>query len=455
MNLESKGQRPRAVRGFVLAAVFVAMAIFCSDMQAAPPQKSAAPVATVFQYTGPGSCSASACHGSIQPHTDTDVQQNEYSTWVVQDKHAKAFSNLSSPLSLRIARNLGLQQKPESARECLTCHTLDAPTTARARTFDLTDGVSCESCHGPAASWLGPHTARGWTHQQSVRVGMYDNKDLAKRQEKCLSCHLGTENNVVNHEMIAAGHPDLTFELDSYSAVMPRHWKEPLQKDPWLNVRAWSVGQAVQLTQSLRRLARDANGANWPEYAEMDCFACHHALTRAEDSWRQEVGYAGRRPGVAAWNPSRYALLRVLAQQINPNIGARLDSDLKELESSMNRLIPERDKTAATAQRCAGTAQELVSQISAQPYDGQLTLRLLKSIATQSGPLSNDGERTAEQATMALDSLFIAYSRNQRVANDQQVRQAISALFQQLENPSAYNPKRFAEQLRKLGQLLP
>jgi hypothetical protein len=56
---------------------------------------------------------------------------------------------------------------------------------------------------------------------------------------------------------------------------------------------------------------------------------------------------------------------------------------------------------------------------------------------------------------MAVDSLFIALSRNQHVTNDQQIRQAISGLFQQLENPSAYNPKRFAEQMRKVEQLLP
>ncbi len=56
---------------------------------------------------------------------------------------------------------------------------------------------------------------------------MVDTRDLVKRTEKCLSCHLGSEEKFVDHEMIAAGHPDLFFELDSFSAVMPRHWKEP------------------------------------------------------------------------------------------------------------------------------------------------------------------------------------------------------------------------------------
>ena len=441
----------RTVLGVGLACgMFLVAALTATAQQSASPATPA-----VFQYTGPGSCSASACHGGIQPRSETRVQQNEYSTWVVQDKHAKAFSSLSSPLSLRIGRNLGLAQKPEASRECLTCHALDVPAPARARTFDLTDGVSCESCHGPAASWLGPHTARDWTHQQSVRVGMYDTKDLAKRQEKCLSCHLGTENNIVNHEMIAAGHLDLTFELDSYSAVMPRHWKEPLDKDAWLNVRAWSVGQSVQLMQSLSQLARRARGPNWPEYAEMDCFACHHALTRPEDSWRQETGYSGRKPGVAAWNPARYALLLVLVKEIDADNGRSLDSDLQEVASAMNHLSPEREKVATSAQRGAETALRVVGRISAQPFDASLTLRLLKAIVAQSGPLSDDGERTAEQATMALDSLFIAYARNQHPANEAAIRQVISALFQQLENPSAYNPKRFAEQMRKLGPLLP
>lgn len=187
----------------------------------------------------------------------------------------------------------------------------------------------------------------------------------------------------------------------------------------------------------------------------MDCFACHHALTRPEDSWRQEAGYSGRKPGVAAWNPARYALLLALLKEIDGDDGRQLDSSLQDVASAMNHLSPEREKVATSAQRGVEAAQRLVARISSQSYDAALTLRLLKAIVAQSGPLSDDGERTAEQATMALDSLFIAFARNQHPANEPAIRQAISGMFQQLENPSAYNPKRFAEQMRKLGALLP
>ncbi len=115
---------------------------------------------------------------------------------------------------------------------------------------------------------------------------MYDTRDLVKRSEKCLTCHLGTAEKQVDHEMIAAGHPDLTFELDSFSAAMPRHWKANRSDDTWIGVQVWAVGQAVQLRESLNRLSRRAGGPNWPEYAELDCFACHHCFDAPADSWR-------------------------------------------------------------------------------------------------------------------------------------------------------------------------
>jgi hypothetical protein len=55
---------------------------------------------------------------------------------------------------------------------------------------------------------------------------------------------------------------------------------------------------------------------------------------------------------------------------------------------------------------------------------------------------------------MALDSLFIAYARTEKLANAADVRAAINGLFQQLENPSNYNPADFSKQMRKVGSLL-
>ena len=129
---------------------------------------------------------------------------------------------LSSDVGERMARILKLGKKSEEAQKCLACHALYTTPEQRGRAFELADGVSCENCHGPASAWLGPHTTRDWPHEKSVALSMYDTRNVIHRTEKCLECHLGTKNKFVDHEMIAAGHPDLYFELDSFSAVMPR-----------------------------------------------------------------------------------------------------------------------------------------------------------------------------------------------------------------------------------------
>ena len=55
---------------------------------------------------------------------------------------------------------------------------------------------------------------------------------------------------------------------------------------------------------------------------------------------------------------------------------------------------------------------------------------------------------------MALDSLFVAYKQNVKLANERDLRAAINQLFQQLDNPSAYHAPRFAAQMQKVGALL-
>jgi hypothetical protein len=404
------------------------------------------------KYMGPGSCSSPSCHGAVQERGETSVLQNEYSTWVVGDKHARAFANLTNPVGTRIAKIMGLP-KPDTAARCLACHALDVPVEQRARTFDLTDGVSCENCHGPASLWLGSHTTRNWTYEKSLATGMYNTRDLIQRTEKCLTCHLGTPEKSVDHELIAAGHPDLYFELDSFTSVMPPHWKE-VDKDPWLTVRSLSVGQAVQLREQLRRIARGSSSGVWPEYAELDCFACHHNLTATKDSWRQERGYPGRRPGNTSWNLSRYVILRHVIQEADASAAQQLESEIDKVYSLVTLPGSDRKQIAAPASIAADMADRLARRASALKYDQPMTLRLMRNISGDADFISEQGERAAEQATMALDSLFIAYTKNARLPNDQQMRAAIHGMFQQLEDPSAYNGFKFAREMKNLHSLL-
>jgi hypothetical protein len=421
------------------------------------------------KYIGPGSCAATSCHGSVKPVEGSRILQNEYSTWILQDKHSRAYQALTSDVGERMARILKLGSKAEDAPKCLACHALYTMPEQRGRSFEISDGVSCENCHGPASAWLGPHTTRSWTHEQSVAAGMTDLRNVIQRTDKCLECHLGTREKFVDHEMIAAGHPDLYFELDSFSAVMPRHWKEPRESAPgqpaedaaWFDVRDWSVGQAVQLRAAMERLewrAKDERADKkdvWPEYSELSCFACHHALGPAKDSWRQEHGYDDRRPGDPAWNESRYAVFRLLAKQVDSASAQELDRQMLIVSQEMSKLNPDRNTVAAAAEAAARLAQRIAERLATMQYDQAITLRMMERITDDAEYLSLADERAAEQAAMALDSLYIAYSKNAHPANAADVRAAINGLFQQLQDPSSYNADNFASALRRIRPLIP
>ncbi len=402
------------------------------------------------KYVGPGSCSASACHGGVQPRSLTHILQNEYTTWIVRDPHAKAFRSLQNDVSKRMGRILKLD--PETSQRCLVCHALPVSEKQKGREFDLSEGVSCESCHGPASGWLGPHVLKTARRADSLHQGMIDAWDPLHRSKMCLDCHVGSPTQDMNHELIAAGHPDLVFELDSYSANMPPHWKP--SGDANFGSRLLTMGQADKLQAALKRLARRASNmsAPWPEYSDLDCFTCHHSLTKPELSWRQDRGYTNRGSGAPPWNSAHYTVFRLLAREISPGTSAELDKELENVYQTTSKWSPDRKAVADAAHRANGLVERLVSEANGAQYDAARAGRMLRAIADDGEHLASEDTRSAEQAAMALDSLYITYSRQS--GNSAAVRSAIDGLFPLLENPSAYSAPKFSAQMKRVSAAL-
>jgi len=430
----------RAQIGFVFGT---ALTIFVAALAFANAQSP-----TETNYVGPGSCSAAACHGAIRSVPGARVQQTEYTTWIASDRHARATEVLGNAVSQRMARILGIGA-PAQAPRCLTCHALDVPATARGRTF-ATEGVSCEACHGPATGWLGYHVTRDAKHEESVKRGMYDTKDVVKRTEKCLSCHLGTADKFVDHEMIAAGHPDLVFELEAFSAAMPRHWKEASGGEGMLPVRTFAVGQLVHFRASLDRLARRVKGPVWPEYAELDCFACHHGLTRPEDSWRQANGYENRaRPGVPPLQVSRYLTARRVLAAWDGAASQELDAVMAKLQVEGSRLAAQPDEVVALASQARAILDRGITRAMTAPPPADAGAAVLRGLFTDVPEIAQRGERAAEQAAMAAEVLATAITggRNQDMAA---TKAAFSDVFKLFESPSAFDPSRFVAAMKRV-----
>ena len=257
----------RVAWGAVLALVVAAGVVVGGTKPSAPLAPDAVHAQGPYS-TGAASCGASNCHGSTKPKADYP-KLNENVVWFQKDKHAKAYATLtneklkSGVSPSKIATNLKIA-KAEASDKCLVCHAVDVKPELRGPKFDISEGVHCDGCHGPAEKWLEPHAEKGWTHEQSVKLGMYDTKSFLLRAEKCVSCHLQ-----IDAEMVAAGHPDLlAFELDTFSATMPPHWRD---KGTWAGTKAWATGQVTaarggqaargpRLRQRLRRPAHRRAG---------------------------------------------------------------------------------------------------------------------------------------------------------------------------------------------------
>jgi hypothetical protein len=120
----------------------------------------------------------------------------------------------------------------------------------------------------------------------------------------------------------------------------------------------------------------------------------------------------------------------------------------------MNQLNGDREQIASSAERAAELAHTLSAQLNSRSFDRGFTLRVMHRITADSRAISVQGQRAAEQATMTLDSLFTAYRQNTKPANEAEVSAAINGLFQQLDNPSAYDATRFAAQMQRVDALL-
>ena len=69
--------------------------------------------------------------------------------------HAQAYAVLATPKAAEIAKRMGVSEEPQLAAACLKCHvTGGGPGAAVAKTYDLMEGVGCESCHGAGSEYI-------------------------------------------------------------------------------------------------------------------------------------------------------------------------------------------------------------------------------------------------------------------------------------------------------------
>ncbi len=401
-------------------------------------------------HLGVATCASTTCHGSAKPTEGSNVQQNEYVTWSRFDPHAGAYRTLLDERSIAIARRLGIGRAHE-ASECLGCHADDVPEKERGARFQLDDGIGCETCHGAAEGWLASHDDPGVGHADNLAKGLTALEDPAARAAVCLGCHLGDANETdryASHRLMAAGHPRLSFELDTFTEL----WRTSGGREHYVRdddyarrkptpaaSRVWTTGLIAGAGAMTAQVARRyAEQGTLPDFALFNCYSCHRAM-RLKD-WQDKGRDAQAEPGRLRFDESVLVVLQT-ALVTRPALQSRLGRDATAFQKAAGT---PRDAVMQAAARLEATLTAIGADLAARPLDRDETMQVLDALAQAGARGDYPDYAGAEQAAMGVAVLLsTAGSRDT-------ARGAIDELFRTLENDERYDARRFARALEHL-----
>lgn len=361
-----------------------------------------------FQLLGASSCASTACHNSGDA---SRIKGREYAICLT-DKHDRAYAVLLSERSKKMEQHVyrlddWRTAHPELDLLCLKCHVhpeLDRAVSKEVdgiRQFRLEDAVSCEACHGPAQRWIDVHHRPEWqalsATEKQAHYGMNDTRNVLGRTRVCVTCHVGAPGMDVNHDLLAAGHPRLAFDFSSYHSLMTKHWDEARDRDPArggtpdFEAHAWMTGQLATLKASLELLDHRRTQQAWPEFAEFDCYACHHDLRNA--GAKQDRAFPGRVAGTLSWNRWSTAqaetALALLAGHNDPAIAQGLEA----IRQEMQKPIPSQETLGREISKAVRLLEQALQKAPANLRDMPVRDAMAR-IANKSAPSWDDAAQT-------------------------------------------------------------
>jgi len=446
----------------------VLVLVLAGRWAAANPSKCPPVEKTEHRYVGAAACASQNCHGSAEPRSLSATSlQNEFLIWYQEDRHARAYTNLEGDRGQQIGRRLHIAATEDP--RCRACHAPDVAGDATkcservdcADTPDcdatkcrirVRDGVTCEACHGPASAWLEPHTRRDWDPSCSIGLGMLETNRPEEAVKACLDCHIGSEKRTiqrVDHDLLAAGHPPLAFEIDSFATVMPAHWARSAGNEGWFDGHAWAAGQVAAVQRAALLFVDQVGKPGWPDFAAYDCQSCHHEVSSGPWARRDSNG----RPKLdGARRPGMKALVEVVAKEHGP----AMRDDTEEMAKAATPGHGGADVRDAVGRVEKTTAALLGTVPSAELGDRRLRL-LMQKIVDLADETSGLGFRAAQQSAWALESLVDARSEllgDKERKTYPEVRAAIGRVYDGLGNPNRYDPVRTERSIRAVGTAL-
>jgi hypothetical protein len=247
----------------------------------------------------------------------------------------------------------------------------------------------------------------------------------------------------VNHNLYGAGHPRLSFELDTFGVLQPKHWvvdeDYEKRKGPYHPLTAWMTGQlhhAESTIEALKSPTRSKNGM-FPELSLFDCFSCHHSLT--EDQWKKR-SYNGA-PGQLKLNLPSLIVLREATSGLNKDVSDELSAHIATLHTTYkNDGAPE--AIDALNSILTTKVQPLVDKLASDPVTATHVLKALANFA------ANHPWPTYELAEQLGMGMQAAIASSPELAKLYGVE--IKELFGTLKSSKAFTAEKFTTAAKKL-----
>lgn len=441
----------------LLLALVIAL-VFRPEHAAASLQSSGSGV-----HVGVATCGGTTCHGRSEADGAV-VRQDELLIW--QDDanpsgaHSRAWSVLNNARSRMIAQKLGIGEAA-SAPMCLGCHATPAGGARGAR-FRTSDGVGCESCHGPASGWLSSHYAVGATHANNVSRGLIPLENPRARAAVCLDCHFGSADpgQFVNHRIMAAGHPRIAFELDLFSTLQQHHNEDRdyvQRKGRTNSVQMWAVGQAMALDRSLGLFASPRLGMEgaFPEFYFFDCHTCHRPISDNPNFEPTAVDNPARPipEGMPAYNDENMIMLSAAARAVAPALAQRFDRDSRAFHQA---IATDRAAAVVAAARLRETTRALADAFAGANMGAPQVFAIVDTITSDAVSPRFTNYTGSVQAVMATDTLLSSLVNSGQISPSaaDAIRVDINGAYRAVRDPNAYQPREFRASLGRAASAI-
>ena len=408
-------------------------------------QNHTLPIEMKGKFLGVETCGSSECHGSAERWRNATVLMKERLIWNTS-RHASAYDSLKSKLGRRITKNLGLPNG-ENTKQCLSCHSTYVPNSQRGEGFSLTDGVTCESCHGPGGNFLSTHVYPSSTHEKNLSAGMTPTSEPDYRANLCLSCHQANKKNQFKHAYYGAGHPRLRFELETYSENLPYHYRYDSdyerRKGLVNGVQVWLVGQLLSATQTLDYLEQAINETKFlPELASFECFSCHQNINKPQSQKNSSFDFG---------TPSVYGANLLMIKAIVSTFPNRDSGKLNQLITKLMLPVSGKQETLVLIREI----RLLINQLKIDaPYEEYRLIgpRLLKNIVKYADQELEISYGKAEMIAMSLSSLVTSVSGQGHLENRSKIlfEKSLDSMYRAVSDSLNFKEARFKRSLKTL-----